>query len=281
VSEIYRDDSTKGVSLSVPGAAVSNVEFRRNGNITEVISPAITVPIPYSVVQSDGDFDVVWTYTVPGDTTVYTRTDTNRVVTPYFTEAELKEFNHSKFDILSTPQVVNLERLMRVIVDNITGQSFGYEYGTIVVYGTGDSVLLLPKRVISMENDDYHLVRDGYAIKKIGYYGLDNNIKVPAIEEALHGEGAYGYHTGFYNNVEYTITGSFGYPSVPDDIKLAAMTLAEHSSRNDSMWHDRYVKAISAADWSLQFFSHASSGSGSHIVDLLLSKYILIGMAII
>lgn len=270
MAEIYRDAVGKAVTLGVAGAVVTKVEFKRHG---EVLHSTTTSPaeIPYAVTHEDGEFDVVWTYTVAGES--YSRTEKLRVVTPLFTAEDLAY--DSALNSLSAEQVVRLESLVRRIIEAYTGQTFGYRKGWVISRGRGDNYLISPERVISVDSDALQVSSSNYTVTRtsVNYNVADVNIKVPAEEEAFF----YGVtpSRNFSNGTTYKIYGEFGWASVPDDVKEAALLLAEEFSCDESVWRDRYIKSIRAADWRFDFVPGAYTGTGSLSADQLLAKYVV------
>lgn len=283
MAEIYRDATGKAVDIGINGAVVSEVKFERNGEVvsTATSSPA---PIPYKVTHLDGEFDVVWTYSLEGDT--YTRRETYNVVTPLFVKSELIA-SDDVFASLTDDQVVELEALVRKIIEAFTGQTFGFREGQVRAYGNGDSVLLSSQRIVSLDAPDYRVVNGGYGVEAVAAW--PEEIQVNSFEETVkftHGViTSSQYHNNkvwiWRNNVPYVITGKFGWQSVPDEVKQAALILAGMFSCDETTWRDRYIKSIRAADWRFDFGSGAYAGTGSLSADQLLSKYVVGGMAVV
>jgi hypothetical protein len=283
MAEIYRDSTGKAVDIAIPGAVVSEVKFERNGEVvsTATSSPA---PIPYKVTHLDGEFDAVWTYTLEGDE--YTRRETYNVVTPLFVKSELIA-SDEVFASLTDEKVEELERLVRKIIEAFTGQTFGFREGSIKVYGNGDNVLLSDQRIISLDAGGYRVVNNGYGVEAISTW--PGEIRVDSFEETEEYVSAVGVITTsaypnirvWRDNVPYKIFGKFGWQSVPDDVKQAALILAGMFSCDETTWRDRYIKSIRAADWRFDFGSGAYAGTGSLNADQLLAKYIVGRMAVI
>jgi hypothetical protein len=281
MSEIYRDTVGKSIELGIAEAEEVAATFVKNGIETEasVIDTAAT--IPYSVVADGGEVVVDWTYTVEGKE--YNRLDSFTVVTPLFTQEELVNYD-TQFTALTSDQVVTLERFVRLIVESATGQSFGQERGKMTLYGNGTSILQSPKRIISLDGyfsgAGYKVVSDGYGVEV--YRGL---LPSGAIVGNMAGGPIYDPYpysgTSFRNNFRYEVSGFFGWRSVPEEVKQAALILAGEFACDESTWRDRYIKSIRAADWRFDFNSQAFSGTGSLSADQLLSKFVVSRMAVI
>jgi hypothetical protein len=79
----------------------------------------------------------------------------------------------------------------------------------------------------------------------------------------------------------YSITGEWGYYSVPEDITEAAMLLANDYACGDNLYRDRYLEVIKSGDWNMGFSNRAWDGTGTARADQLLEPYLRTGMVII
>ena len=77
------------------------------------------------------------------------------------------------------------------------------------------------------------------------------------------------------------LTGEWGYYTVPEQIALAAMTLAQDYGCRESVWRDRYITNMKNANWSFEFNDKSFTGTGNVKVDLILQSYTLNSMVII
>jgi hypothetical protein len=283
--EIYRDAVGETVELGIDNATSATVEFYRD-EILKGSEPSSPATVPYSLTHMDGKFTAKWSYVVDGE--AYSRSQVYNVVTPLFTQQELVGFNN-QFVELDDSQVVNLERMCRQIIESTTGQSFGYREGTLKVSASrGGPVLMTGERVISVSGVGlyglalaypyaYRPIKTGFGIEAVGggwdgdTYTTNGPITDPYAVQRI----------GFTAGTEYTINGAFGWEAIPTDIKDAALLLAELFSCNEATWRDRYLKAVTAADWRFDFDGRAFSGTGSVTVDNLLKKYVVGTMAII
>lgn len=300
MNEIYRDSIGKAASLSIPSAEVNSARFERNGttvNATDVVeTPAgYLVEIPYEMTHMDGDFTVIWDYSVDGKD--YTRRETISVVTPLFTKDELVD-SDPDFTSLTDAQVVKLERMIRQVIERYTGQTFGFKEGTLDLYGNGTRVLstsgtrvhsityLVPYGYSNPEQISGYayggrLVSDGYAIVK----NAPNDYSIKADSTEVY-ESVIGGHLGysantFSNGSRYTLSGRFGYESVPQAVKDAALQLAQTYSCDEHVWRDRYVKSMRSADWRVDFQQETYNGTGSLIADQLLAPFIVSTMVVL
>lgn len=272
MTEFYRDSVGLEADLSIPSATVTQAVFKRDGVETIGQVSGTTVSLPYAITHMDGPFQIEWTYTVEGSE--YKRVDSHEIITPLFVKADLAY--DTALATLSDDQVVKLESIVRKVIESYTGQRFGYREGSVSAYGNGSGVLNLPERLISLDTtlEGFRPVNEGFGLSSMAYPNpREVNIKVPASEEAYH----YGRSQvfSFTKNVQFIVTGKFGWESVPADVKEAALLLAEDLSCDESMWRDRYIKAIRAADWRFDFADGAYQGTGSLAADNILGKYVV------
>ncbi len=278
MAEIYREEIGKGVTLGIPTASVVSAVCERRGVTYPSAIAGQDVAVPYAITREDGDFDTLWTYTVEG--VQYTRRDTNTVVTPLFKYPDLVAFD-AKLAPITEPQAIRLERTIRSVIEILTGQTFGYEYDVITVMGNGANKIALPKRLVSADsmtaagtylNGTYTISNDGWTLQANAAGSwleeLEAQVNVqPPIRDP------YANGTIFRDGAPYTIAGYFGYLGVPDDIVLAAMTLAGDYGCDEAAWRDRYIANIRSADWRIEFNPLTWHGTGNVIVDQLLDKY--------
>jgi hypothetical protein len=300
MNEIYRDSVGKAALLSIPGATVTSVQFERNGTVVSATATSgasgWTAPIPYEITYMDGEFTAVWEYSVDGKD--YIRRESFSVVTPIFTKDELVEHD-SDFSALSDAQVVKLERQIRQVIEKYTGQTFGYREGTIDVYGNGTGVLNTGARVTSItylvpygytnpeQISGYaygtRIINDGYSIIKntVGTDGYSIKADDTAVYDAVIGAHLAYRSEGFAKGARFTLSGRFGWESVPQEVKDAGLHLADFFSCNEAIWRERYVKSMRSADWRVDFMAQSYVGTGSLIADQLLSEYVVNNMVVL
>lgn len=275
MAEIYRNSVGLGVEFSIPtsAATVTAASIWRNGEETAtstVISGTSTVvAVPYSITQYDGDFEIELTYTVGG--TEYTTKESHKVVTPLFTATTLREFDED-FTSVSDAQIVYLEQLIRSLFKTLTGQTFGLEKRHVAVTGTGTEGMQLPIRSADPDGPrlggDYTegpyalITNDGWLVR-----GIENNSWIdPFVGEVT-------YPKTFTDGRRYIFSGLWGYYSPPEDIVLAAMTLASDYGCDQSVWRDRYMKSVRLADMRFEFNPQAYTKTGNVLVDQILDRY--------
>lgn len=256
-----------GISGITPVAAI----ISKNGVVYNVsIDPdTLEIAIPHSVVTSCGEFTIEWSYTVDGDPAIHRAYETHEVVAPLFTKEQLLA-SDEKFNVLDDGAVERLESLVRRVIEAHTDVKFGLYntttgyVGAASVYTQQPIIQLSPLNefpVASLIHDD----RYGFFFD---YY--DNSvapIRSPRETTRIH------------RNV--ILNGVFGWTSVPHDVTQAALLLAGDFSCYEDTWKDRYIRAMRAADWRIDYAEGAYVGTGNVKVDHILEKYCYRGMLVI
>jgi hypothetical protein len=293
MAEIYRDKTGTALTFDVVGAIVTKAEFIRGSEIISTVTGNPTVTVPYAVTKTDGPFWVKWYFSL--EAADHVRVEEHQIVTPYFLQSELVAWD-SDFSTLSADRVKYLEGLIRHIIETYTNTKFGLREGTMTMFGNGGPVMYSDERILEFTGSStvYSIVNDGYGVgyglgggyvdpstlvrPNNGFYTGPVNIKIPIEEERASG----GYTAGrFYRGVAYPISGYFGWASVPEAVRAAALQLAESFTCDESLWRERYIKSVRAADWRFDFSEEAFRSTGSLVADQLLDPYVRIGYAVV
>lgn len=319
MSEIHKNTSQfvyldvyGGQADTTPVAVLSNTfGITRNLTVTQDTPPSgiddrYHVVLTMADTNNEGDIEVIWTFEIDG--APVEKTDHYSIVTPYLTISEVKKIWPEATD----EQAADVESAVRNIINAHTGQSFGFGTKTIVVEGNGETALRLPERAVEItgfstltDNLDPRAViitSDGWYLKKAWANSLSqiesdsfywNGWDV--VNDAAPGEPGYekGYHghvisppgsahpTKWRNDYPFKITGKFGYKVIPAPVKEAAKLLINDYACSEALYRDRYIDAIKAADWRIEFNSRAWDSTGNVRADQLLSEYVLADWGVI
>lgn len=297
--------------MPATGTTVTGVTYSFNGGAAVALTPTTvgsvsSVTLPY--FQSEGTVEVFWSFSIPSVGN-FTDVQIYDVVTPYLTKAEVKAIWPEATD----EQAIDVEAVVRHVINAHTGQSFGYSEKSITVEGHGESALRLPERLIELTGlstltatlnvNRSIIVSDGWYLKKGWtdsvtvltttdeyFTGTDvNNYAdegLPGWEKTSHGgiivaPGANSGPTKWADDYPFTITGKWGYISVPQPVREAAKLLVNDYACSEVAYRDRYLESIKAADWRLQFSSSAWRYTGNVRADQLLSQYVLLDWAVV
>jgi len=294
--EIYRNELAN-VELRVPVTAISGTfdVAAYDGSTLLYTFPTVTsisggyrVTLPFSLVDNDTSFTIKWrfNYLENSQTKTYNFQTSVNVVTPYFTLDEVKAAI-PEISSMSIPdaELIRLERRIRGVIDNYTGQEFGRYVGKRTIIGAGDEELKLSDRLVQLNNitgDNIMYSDDGisapgfYAVRGDGWYvGMSNPLPTGdyVFENVIRDPYSMYSCAGFKDNVVYTIDGVWGYEDVPADVKEAALMLAEDELCPQNEYRDRYLKSISGDGWRYEFNPNAYYGTGSVIADQLLEQF--------
>ena len=229
--------------------------------------PMLEIPIEFKHTVLDGPITITINVN-DGSEDGYDLSDYATVVTPLFRKEDLPpEF--------SPTDTVELERLVRHVIEAYTGQYFGKRKDRRTInssqsvinfnvplieftgvsgrYMTHTTTLTPPKIPYEILNEGHTLAVDleNYDVKTDSLWILNTRR-----------QGCY------------IIEGTFGYDRVPQDVKQAALLIAGMWGCNQAVWRDRFISTMRSADWSVAYhdagFGHTT---GSHGADMLLSKY--------
>ncbi len=288
--EIYRD-TTSTVILEHPVTGPLTADIYRgdelisaNQSVTSTTGKHSTV-LDWNLTAYDGQLKIVW------KKTGFSRTTWEEVVTPIIPLSELAEL----LEDVSDDDRYDAESVVRRIIEAYTGQSFGKFTGTEMVNGNDSTQLALPRPLLSftdMSDDMFVFDVNSFITRGQGWFlagrpGAYWTIKDAPPEDVLDDFNNVIYAPGtikkrdFSYTSVYTITGDWGYETVPYPVIQAARLLISDYACQDSSYRDRYLQSIKAADWRLQFTQAAYDGTGNLKADQLLNDYKLSNLAVI
>jgi len=291
LSEVYRN-STQYVYLDIYGEEadsaptatcvrddVDDLVLTVQGPETVGDAQRWTAVIGFENTQDVDEMQVVWEFTING--VEASKTDFLDVVVPL---AELDDIR-IELDVpasISDDQIRRTERRVRRLIERITGQVFAPVEATLTATQLIDGSLRLPQKMLSLTsvagvaNSLYYVLANGgwalailYPLKRDGI----RSSGVPIIDPFAQ------YRKPVVKKVN--VTGRWGYERVPNDVQEAALILIEQQLCPDSLYAERYLKTMTAADFRFEFDPGAYRGTGNVIADRLLSKYIPSGAAVI
>jgi hypothetical protein len=262
------------------------------------------VILPFSYTANPRRLKLVWEYVVsPGSTG--THTTYLNVITPYISiNEQIDDLNFgsdpSDPNYKTYGDLQSAERYARKIIEDYTGQDFYLYTDNQVIYGDESDTLPLSSKlnkIYQLYSNDILLVNNlvnppvnnwlydpvvsesGFAIRVNRTNLLDNAVYVanglvpPTINDTFNGV--------FSKNVQYKVVGEFGWETVPDAVQLATIELMKDYFSKDKTWRNKYIKSIKTFDWSFEYNSSASSGTGNLYVDQLLTPYVITQMVLI
>jgi hypothetical protein len=302
--EIYRNELAN-IDLPVPVYAIpgsfdikaySGTELLHTFSTVTAVAGGYRVTLPFSLVVNDSSFVIVWkfNYLEGSVTKAYEHRTSIDVVTPYVT---LSEFKTAIPEIpvigISDTELIRLERRIRGVITNYTGQEFGRYVGSREVIGAGDEELKLADRLVQLDNitgtnilysEDGIMAPGFYAIRGDGWYvGVSNPTPDGdyVFENVIRSPNSMWNLGCFRDNVVYTVDGVWGYSDIPAEVREAALIIAEDELCPQSEYRDRYLKSISGDGWRYEFNPNAYFGTGSVTADQILDKFRRSSMTVI
>lgn len=232
--------------------------------------------LPYAMTKYDGPLKSYWQYKIGGETVV--AEEDIEVVTPYVSLDEITAA-YPELDSKSYEELREMERRVRLIINEVTGQTFGARQYTTTVALQPDGTFNLGQKLWYVhyytvggyrgEIGDLNIINDGWVGRIVtfptGYHDIKSDV----------------WYSRRSNNTSVVLHGNFGWPSVPNDINVAAKMLIGDYFCSDAIYRQRGVQAVRAADWRLDFHDSAFTGTGNLDVDRLLGKYGAFNMVII
>ncbi|AXH67249.1 hypothetical protein SEA_WOFFORD_53 [Streptomyces phage Wofford] len=289
--EIYRD--TSGVAtLEHPVTGTLTADLYRGDEVLSTNMPVSTsngihtVQINWQYTEYDGTLKIVW------KKSGFERMTYVDIVTPIVPLSVLDEV----LDGVSDEDQYDAERVVRNIIEIYTGQTFGKFRGTKQVNGNDSTQLALPVPLLSftdMSDDMFIYEPSSFITRGDGWFlagkpGAYWTIKDAPPEDVLdqftngviYAPGVVKKRDFNYTSV-YTITGDWGYDSVPVKVQEAAKLLISDYACQDVAYRDKYLQSIKSADWRIQFTQGAYDGTGNLKADQLLSAYKMSNMVVI
>lgn len=231
-----------------------------------------------------GRIKVVWEFEIEGQPA--NKVEYYDIVTPYVGITEARDELEIPVNV-TDGQIVRAERRARQVINGFCGQSFDLVEESMYVRGTETDVLNLPKRAVEitslrrdgmLEEVGHRISGSGWSLTRVSaqdtYPLLAEEINVAPIRSPFG--STYRFNAGYW-----VVEGTFGYQDVPSTIRECTLILIEQYLCPTSIYAERYVEAITGADWRLQFNDQAYSGTGNVIVDQLLEQFVVNRMVIL
>jgi hypothetical protein len=290
MAELFRDSSVT-LDLGIATAYEITATFVRDGVVVHE-AEGNTVAIPFKIMGYDGPFEVRWQFFVTGDPILHTRYEAHEVVTP------LVELDTIDEPDMTDTEKANAERLVRRIIQGLTGQTFGFTYGAVAVIGSGERSLNLPKRLIHLDGVSYNYypydrVPFGAITVSNGGWSLTTqygNDYFPSVKHAPPEDAIYtangvivapGYVHKWQPDVTYLVTGSWGWEGVPVEVSEAARLLIDDYNCAEDTYRNKFIANMRSADWRIEYDPRTWSGTGNIKADQLIAQYVRSGYGII
>lgn len=299
--EIYRNASSTPITFELPAGVIGSVTavdivVAEGGKDIYVFDEVLAVgsgfqvTLPWHITRQDRDVYLYWTVTYDSGNGPITVTDRQyvQIVTPILPLEEIAAIMGVSL-AEKRQDVEDIERRVRYAIQSYTGQNFGMFYGVMPARGTGSNILRLPAPLLQfagMSFDGIYRPNYGVTVSGDGWSLLGGSIIIDNIKQAppewmldrfdyvgkIYNPLIYNQHV-FSERVEYKVEGTWGYDDTPGPVMQAARLLVQDYACDESLWRDRYINSIQAADWRLQFDALAFSGTGNVSADQILSGY--------
>lgn len=278
-------DILGGTADELPTAVVDSTPLTVNGPETVGDYERWTAVVGLAQTQEVGEVKVEWNFSING--TEATKIDYLDVIVPLAPYSTIREELDLGSDV-TDDDISMAERRVRKIVENYCGQQFAPVNETILVRAKGTNRLVVPKRLISVEDvtdtrtgfvltSGYELRNDGWELTRTFNYLYDTDLTVlgPIYDPWRY--GTLNWSEGSFWNVK----GRWGWERVPSHVQEAALILMEQRLCPQAAYRDNYLQSVTAADWRMQYSPQAYSGTGNVVADQILSPYMVLKAAVI
>jgi hypothetical protein len=291
---VYRDTNANVVFEHPHPGPLTAYVYRENGTVPILTAPNITpvagkytLPLTWVETAFDGKLSITWS-----DADDFERTQRIDVVTPLVSLSRLRTLFEGENK--SDEELSELENTVRVFIEAYCRQDFGFFIGSRQFRGTGNNTIMLEQRLNKLTAFSggwpgyLKISSDGWTLTVVPENLLD--LKQAPPEELLTGNTFFvggvirvpeQYIRRFNEGTVYTVTGEWGYDTVPDEVQEAAMLLANDFACSEVLYRDRYLESIKIQQDTITYSPGAFRGTGNARADLLLAKYRRSGMVII
>lgn len=300
--EIYRNEMAN-IDLHVPVYATPGsfeVKAYNGDTLVHTFSSVTSIPggyrvtMPFSLVTNDATIHIVWkfNYMEGSATKSYENRQIVDVVTPILPCHVLNELLADVDDDAKR----EAEYVVRKIIETYTGQTFGKYVGVRQVAGNDGYRLVMPQPLLSFtdmndgtleyETSSFRITGEGWFLGQApgAYWKIKDAPPEEIIDEftsgVIYAPGVIKKKDFSFREI-YTITGQWGYESVPVAVMQAAKILIGEYACSDAAYRDKYLHSMKSADWRIEFNQMAFDGTGNLKADQLLEPYKLTNMVVI
>ncbi len=260
------------VTVSNDGVLVEEYAQIRTETINNQEVELYYITLDPALVEEGDLLTIKWDY-APALGLSVSSTEQLKVVKPYVSVTQVQQ----EFPTLAArthQELRHIERVVRYLINNFCGQSFGYEKDrSYVVQGLGGRTLWLPKRLLTLSSVSYGtqivgpmaFLADERSISFPGYAGVrDIKADIGLVP------GSWTYFAQGYN---YSVRGDWGWRFVPEEIQQAASILIGRFNEPEQTWRRYNVDNIRANDWRMEFTRTSLETTGDADVDMMLNGY--------
>jgi hypothetical protein len=277
-----------------------HAELIVSDTVISTVYGELNYTVPKYFEKYDGTYSLyIYTTDADGVAEETVLIDNVYIYRPYVNPASLSP------DELDIEENSLLERTARQIIDTITG-GFYYESKSEEVSGLGADVLPLRKRANKVnavyENNikvydriepidgqyEYVLTPDSTALT-ISVVGEYNRSESKAVRLPVAASDSFMLYGDNYDQVlslteingvplfpkawDYIVSGEWGWPVVPQDIKDATRILMDDIKSGRLSYINKYITEYQTDQFRIKYSDMALTGSGNLIVDRILERY--------
>jgi hypothetical protein len=252
-----------------------------------------SVLLPFDVTNTFEARTLAWAYEI--NTQPYESAREHLyVVKPTITYNQFARLHPNALDDIGPAEFRLVEPVVRKVIERYCNQVFTREDNrAYTVMGQNSDSLPLPRKALAVHSvsllDASRTYADGEPIDN--YYELTDytifddddrwSLRRRTSAPVSRGLTPTSNRRFFKYPNRYRILGDWGWDMVPEDVTIAAGILINDFSCQEASYREKYISNIRAGDWRMEFKLTGDETTGNANVDMILSSYRNVAMAVI
>jgi hypothetical protein len=182
----------------------------------------------------------------------------------------------------TVPQVKEMERIARYIVDSETFGGFKFVRKEKEVVGMGSDYLVIDEKIHKLHKlyENLELVYDVDAAVHDQEFEISKDKTSVVLTQTETNRVNYNrvwrdryLDVDFADGFEYLVDADFGWKVIPQDIKEATALLVSDISSDNMKYLNKYIESFDNDDFKIKFAKNFNASTGNLVVDRILTKY--------
>jgi hypothetical protein len=276
------------INGSIPVASFSDLV--PNGRYTVDYSDLLTDEVFSATASANASGDISFvlnskyiSYDGNLEATVYDRYDDEVIVTNIDVVRPYCDIYSLATDLGKTvPQVKEMERIARYIVDSEVFGGFKFVRKEKEVVGMGSDYLVIDEKIHKLHKlyENLELVYDASAQVNDQEFEISKDKTSIVLTQTETNRVNYNrvwrdryLDVDFADGFEYLIDADFGWKVIPQDIQEATRLLCSDISSDNMKYLNKYIESFDNDDFKIKFAKNFNASTGNLVVDRILTKY--------
>lgn len=182
----------------------------------------------------------------------------------------------------TVPQVKEMERIARYIIDSETFGGFKFARKEKEVVGMGSDYLVIDEKIHKLHKlyENLELVYDATAAVNDQEFEISKDKTSIVLTQTETNRVNYNrvwrdryLDVDFADGFEYLVDADFGWKVIPQDIKEATELLVSDISSDNMKYLNKYIESFDNDDFKIKFAKNFNASTGNLVVDRILAKY--------